>query len=57
MDLCGCIPEKEKGKWETIKVRSEKNKAEIEIPDGTKSFFFNIIDERNLIVSSPYTEI
>jgi len=31
-----------------------KDAGEIEIPSGAKSYFFNIIDERNLVVSSPY---
>jgi len=43
--------------WETVELEVKENRIETEIPSGAKSYFFNIIDERNLLVSSPYIEI
>jgi len=40
--------------WETIPVEIKENKVEAKILEGTKIFYFNIIDSRSLIVSSPH---
>lgn len=44
-------------KWESVNAAVERGKATANIPGGTTVFYFNLIDDRGLIVSSEHVEL
>ena len=43
-------------KWESVAANIEGEKVWIKIPDGTNACYLNLIDSRNLLVSSEYVQ-
>lgn len=43
--------------WQTISAPLDAGKASVTLPDGVTVYYFNLIDERDLIVSSEHEEL
>ncbi len=44
-------------KWESLPAKVDSKRVSAELPDGVKVFYFNLTDERGLIVSSEHLEL
>ncbi len=44
-------------KWETLPAKVGSKRVSAELPDGVKVFYFNLTDERGLLVSSEHVEL
>jgi len=43
-------------KWETLPAKIEAGRAAAAVPEGARVFYLNLIDERNLVVSTEHVE-
>ena len=46
----------QKRHWETAPARIDGDRASSALPEGTKAFYLNLVDERDLVVSSEHVE-
>jgi hypothetical protein len=43
-------------KWEALPAELKDSRVSARVPDGTTVYYFNLIDDRNMLVSTPHVE-
>jgi hypothetical protein len=43
-------------KWEALAAELKDSRVSARVPDGTTVYYFNLLDERNMLVSTPHVE-